>query len=296
MSNLHIPKWDAFDSKEAFGYLVEDINNFSLTAEFPAIAGWENSDLRAKLHDRLHDDVTKLLRTAEFYSESRLEQQKGPDYFAIFFQDDTYDFQMACYNNRLVLRKSGLRLATFHDWYHAAIPSVKQTFESVLSVMGKELGRNQGITSVQYSFAFIAYDFFNKGRRLKNFEVLQKLITQVPTETGEIREMGAGPQEISRLDYNVNCWDGTEKPNRRRIRYSVEAPSNRGFAGLWFVFGYGSETYTDPDTGMREWVEPSILLEEYDRAYRFVWDRAIGGFMKSLLSQLQFKTTASYIP
>jgi len=296
MSNLIVPDWDTYDRQDAFPYRLDDINSFSLSVDFPAIADWDNAQLRSKLHDRLHDDVTKLLRTAEFYRESSLEQSKGPDYFAVDFKDDVYDFQIACYNNRLLVRKSGILLRTFHHWYYAAVPSFKQVFESVLSVMSKELSRNQAITSVLYNFAFVTHDFSDRGRRLKNYQVLSKLITQVPSKSGEIGSMSEDPRDISRLDYKVNYWDGDEKDKRRRITYSVEGPSNHGFTGLWFNFSYGSETYTDPDSGVREWVEPAVLLEESDRVYDFFWQRAMGGFMKSLLSHLSFKTTATYIP
>ena len=93
MTNLSIPKWDGFDKQGAFTYKVANINSFSLTAGFPAIADWENPKLRALFHDRLHDDITKLLRSAEFFSEDRLEQKKGTDYFMVQYDDDDFDFQ-----------------------------------------------------------------------------------------------------------------------------------------------------------------------------------------------------------
>lgn len=296
MSNLQIPEWNTLSDPSSFEYRVDDINGFSITASFPAVADWENQRLRALLHDRLHDDVTKLLREAEFFSDNRISQRKGADHFAIDFEDDECNFEILCYHNRLVLRKTGIRMRDFHNWYHAAVPGVKRLFESVLSVMSKELGRNQSITAVNYQFDFITYNFIERGKQLKNFQVLSKLITQAPSDTGEIQPMKEDPRDLSRLDYNVMCWDGNTKENRRRLRYSVEAPANRSYAGLWFYFGFGSETFKDPATGNREWVEPAVLLDEYDRAYDFLWKRGIGGFMKSLLLHLNFQTTATYIP
>lgn len=296
MSNLQIPDWNKQDAQGAFPFDIDDINSFTLTADFPAIADWENAKLRALLHDRLHDDVTKLLRTAEFYSDNKIQQRKGIDHFIIAFTDDEYDFEIRCYNNRLVLNKNGLRMKTFHHWYHAAVPGIKQLFESVLSVMSKELSRNQAITSVYYQFCFIAYDFVDKGKKLKNFQVLNKLITQSPNQLGEIEPMKEDRRDISRLDYSVQCWDGSGKEDRRNLRYAVEAPANRGYSGLWFYFGYSSETYKDSITGEREWIEPAVLLEEYERAYDFLWKRGMGGFMKSLLHNIKFETTATYIP
>lgn len=296
MSNLDIPVWDNFDKQGAFPYKVASINGFTLTAAFPAIADWENTKLRSVLHDRLHDDITSLLRSAEFFSVERLEQRKGADYFAVHYNDDIYDFEISCYSNRLVLQKQGVELSTFHHWYHAAVPGVKTVFESLLALMSTELKRNQSITSVGYDFRFVAYDFVDAGRHLKNFQVLNRLITLAPGRNGEIGPMEEDPRDISRLDYTANYWDVDESGSKRRLTYSAKAPANRNYAGIWFNFGYGSETYTNPETGQREAVEPSTLLDEYDRVYAFVWHRALGGFMKSILNRITFQTTATYIP
>jgi hypothetical protein len=156
--------------------------------------------------------------------------------------------------------------------------------------------RSQSVISVSYSFQVVAYDFVDRGRSLKNYQVLSKLITQIPSLSGLITTLGDDTKDVSRLDYKVNLWDGEDGPSRRRLTYSVEAPSNRSFSGLWFSFSFGSETYTDPITGRREWSDPALLLEEHGRVYDFMWKKGISGFMKSLLSHLVFKTTATYIP
>ena len=297
MSSLRIPDWDQLGPREHFGYRIGDINLFQITAGFPSIPDWEDRHLRAKIHERLHDDVGKLLRTSEFYSEHRLKQSKSSDNVQVEFADDVYDFQVACYQDRIVVSKLGVKMPTFHHWYHAAVPGFRQVFESVLAVMNKELLRTQIITEVNYGFRFIVYDCAEQlGNRLKNFHVLSRLVTQIPSVSGDIVGIGANTSDVSRFDYKVNLWDSDVTAGRRRLTYSVEAPSNREFTGLWFNFNFGSETYTNPLTNEREWVDPGLLLDEYGRAYKFLWDRAIGGFMKSLLSHLSFKTTASYIP
>jgi hypothetical protein len=296
MSNLRIPSWDTQDANGAFAFKVQNINNFTLTAAFPAIADWENAKLRSLLHDRLHDDISKLLRSAEFFSEERLEQKTGADYFTVQYEDDVYDFAISCYHNRLVLEKRGVLLRTFHHWYHAAVPGVKTVFDSLLSLMSTELKRNQAITSVSYKFRFVTYDFSSSGKPKKNFQVLNRLITLVPGPTGDIASMSDEPKDISRLDYHANCWDSDGNGQRRRLSYSAQAPANRNYSGLWFDFAYGSETYADPETGAREASDPGLLLDEYERVYAFMWHRAVGGFMKSLLNKIDFETTASYIP
>jgi hypothetical protein len=298
MSNLVIPDFSAFDGtgQRSFPYRVEHINMFQLTAHFPAIADWEDTRLKPRLQDRMFDDLTRLLRTAEFFRENRLKPTRGDDYIAVEFEDDIYDFRLYCYQNRITVVKNGIQLKTFHHWYHAAVPGFNHVFTSLLSLMGQELKRTQSITRVGYGFDFIAYDFVDGPTRLRNYQVIKKLITQVPAATGVIEPMTEGAQNVSRANYLVNCWDGDTSSTKRQLTYSVEAPSNRDFAGLWFNFGYGNETYSDPESGRREWIDPQCLLDEYNQAYHFMWERAVGGFMKSLISQLSFKTTPAYIP
>jgi len=296
MGNLQIPDWDTFDNQDAFPYQIENINGFSLVAAFPAISNWDDPLFRSKLQDRLHDDITKLLRTAEFFSEGNLEQRKAADYFSIYYEDDIYSFTIACYHDRLVVKKHGIKLKTFHKWYFSAVPGFKQLFSSLLSVMSKELGREQTITSVYYEFQFITYDFIERGKSLRNYTVLSKLTTQVPDESGSIQEMSSEQRNITRWDYKVHCWDFLNNQERRKLTYSVTAPSNQQFSGLWFEFTYGSETFTDPDTGKREWIDPQMLLDEFERAYDFMWHKASKGFISSLLRQVSFKSTATYIP
>jgi hypothetical protein len=165
----------------------------------------------------------------------------------------------------------------------------------MLSLMSTELRRNQSVTNVAYNFGFVCHDFSDGGRSLKNFQVLNRLITLVPGPGGEIAAMSDDPKEISRLDYKANCWD-VDGDSRRRLTYAAKAPANRNYSGLWFDFGYGHDTYTDPETGFRQAGEPVLLLDEHERVYSFMWHRAVGGFMRSVLNRITFDTTASYIP
>lgn len=296
MSNLQIPDFLKFDGAKAFAYRVEDINSFFLTAEFPAISDWEDAKLRARLQDRLHDDITQLLRTAEFFSESQLEQSKAADHFAVQYNDDIYDFKVTCYQNRIVISKVGIQWSRFHHWYFAAVPSFKTVIDSLLSVMSDVLGRSQTLVRVVYHFRYVVYDFKDGAKSLKNYDVLSKLVTKAPGKEGAIGDIVDGLGEISRADYKVTRWDGDAEESRRLLTYSVEAPANREYSGLWFDFIYGSATYSDPETGKREWADPANLLEEYAQVYEFLWKRAINGFMQSLISHLSFKTTPTYIP
>lgn len=296
MSNLQVPDFSKFDGAKAFAYRVESVNAFWITAEFPAISDWDDQKLRSKLQDRLHDDVTNLLRTAEFFSESQIEQSKAADHFAISYNDDIFDFKIFCYQNRIVVQKSGIQWLKFHHWFFAAVPSFKTVIDSLLSVMSKDLGRSQVITRSSFHLRFVLHDFQDGGRTMKNYEVMRKLITKIPRADGAITDIVAEYAEISRADYKVNCWDGENADERRLLSYSVEAPANREYAGLWFDFHYGSGTYSDPETGRREWVDPAGILDEYARVYDFFWKKAVNSFMNSLVGNLSFKTTPTYIP
>jgi len=289
-------EYNTYDDGKSFVYNVDDINNFQITIEFPMIADWEDDKTRSRFQDRLHDDTIQLLRTSEFYSESRLEQSKFADHFAIEYSDDVNDFKISCYQNRIVIQKRGIRMESFHRWYFSAAPSFRVLVHSLIELMEQVLERKLAITDVHYYFGFILYDFRKDGRLFKNYEVLKRLVTKVPSDTGMIQDVDEGNLEISRADYKVSCWDVSADGDRRLISYSVEAPANREYSGLWFTFAYGSGTYTDPKTGKREWTQPDRLLDEHEKVYEFIWKRGVKGFIKSLLDGLTFKSTTTYIP
>ena len=163
MSHLRITEYEAFDERKSFAYRVGDINRFEMRVEFPAIASWSDHGLRAKLQHRLHDDVSSLLKTAEFFSLSSLNQTQGPDHFAIDYQDDEFDFRVACYQDHLDVTKTGVQLETFHEWYRRALPNIEGLVKSLLLVMSSELKREQHVTSVVYFFRFITYEFTERG-------------------------------------------------------------------------------------------------------------------------------------
>ena len=64
MSNLSIPPWNEMAPLDGFQYKVTDINSFSVSATFSAITDWDDASLKAKLQERLREDIASLLRTA----------------------------------------------------------------------------------------------------------------------------------------------------------------------------------------------------------------------------------------
>ena len=83
----------------------------------------------------------------------------------------------------------------------------------------------------------------------------------------------------------------------RRERYSVQAPANKEGAGLWLAFSYGGETYSDPDSRVREKFTHREFVGEWDVAYiDFLRDKAIAGFLGSLMHGVSFQSTASTLP
>ncbi len=285
-----------FDDANSFAYKVHDINSFQMTIDFPMIADWENDEIRARLQDRLHDDMIALLQTAQFYSESQLQQSKSADNFSILYKDDIYDFQVSVYQNKVVISKSGLKMQTFHFWYQSALPGMRTLVSSLLDLMEELLRRKMNVTNVIYRFGFVAYDFRKDAKENKNYQVLNRLITKIPGSDGMIESVEGSSTEISRADYKVNVWDRNSSDGRLSVTYDVSAPANRDYSGLWFNFLFGTQTYSDPDTGQRQREMPEQMLEEYDTVYRLLWRKGIQGFMRSLLDGLEFKTTATYIP
>ncbi len=288
-----IPEYSSLGNEDEFFYRVQNLKRFGLQINFPTISNWDDKSVRAMIQDRMYDEIRGLTQTVKFYKEDQLEMNSGPESVAVEYNDDIYDFAFICYNDRFILTKSGVAMEVFHKWYKEVSPHLGGVIDSVLSVMKDALNRQQAISTVGYSFELIAYDFRKDGSRVRNTEVLSDLINYSPSEDGSIAPVEH--ELLARLDYNVMISDG-KGDDRRSLTYNVEAPANRDYSGVWFKFQYTSSTYTDPSTGERSWIDPSVLLNEPDRAYEFFWMRAVSGFMKSLVKDLAFSTTPTYIP
>ena len=290
-------KFQDFRAPNAFCHRIGNINDFNVTVEFPSISEWDDR-VKLSVLDRLYDATINLIETARFYSPHVLEPAKRADSVSLTYNDDVFDFSIQCFSDRIVFRKRGVSMNRFHDWYVPAAQSFGRVVETVTDALSTALERNIVITRSNLLFTFVLHDFknINTGEEVKNYEVMRSLITKMPDALGRITDLNAPATNMSRTDFGVSLWDDSLETERRLLGYSVEAPANNLYTGLWFNFRYGSETYIDPVSGDRERSNPSIVLDEYEWVYELLLDRFLGGFVQSVVGEdIQFSSTATYI-
>lgn len=283
---------------DSFFDRVHEIKDFSLVVALPPIMHWSDSKFAVKLAERLYDEVQSIVRTAEFFYETQIRATHAADKVVVEYADDKFDFSITCSRDGIHILRPGSRMAAFTEWYRRFMPQCKQLVDSIVAVLQDLLGRKISPVGVIYRFSVITFDFRQPllpAHRLRNFEVLQPLCAALPRDDGSLGGTTESVQSVSRFDFNVHRWHGAVGA-RRNVVYRVEAPANKDYTSIWFTFAFKGETYTEPSTGVRYEVNVEDLLEEHESAFDWFRDCALGGFMKSLLGQHQFDTTASFIP
>jgi hypothetical protein len=178
------------------------------------------------------------------------------------------------------------------------MPSAQGVLSKVSTILTDAMGRKIDIQTASYQFSFLIYDFCleTTDHKVRNSEIMRKLLKGFPDEQGAITDLPNVIQSLGRVDVNLTRWIGSEG-SRRRLGYSVRAPANMNYSSLWFNFSYMGESYTDAETNIREAFNSSTFLSEYDDAYTsFLRDNAINGFLEWLLRGYRFKSTSGNLP
>ena len=274
---------------------LADIREFTLAVDIPPVTLVGDELASTLVVASVYDQLRDVVKAARFFYEDQLETIKGPDYIGVRYADDRYDFSVILTDKSIRLARSGSRLANFHDWYTALMPSAQGILSnatSVISSMAK--GRQINPLRGGYTFHFVLYDITSEttGAKVKNSEIMQKLLKGLPDEKGRIVDAPVGLATMGRMDVSVTRWTG-DQGKRRLLRFTVEAPANLGWSSLWFTLAYRGESYTSPDDGTREAFDSDKFLSEYPNAYvTFLRDSAINGFIEWLMHGYHFRTTA----
>lgn len=277
---------------------ISDISDFSFIAEIPSINLGNDPKIMHRVGDRIYDLMQDVVRAADFHKVDVLRVVNGADQIVVQYPDDQFDFAVRCGSKTIAITRSGSRFANFHDWYVAFMPSAQGVLTTVATILSEELERKIELQRAWYEYKFLVYDLHpeNTDDLIRNTEIMKKLLKGFPDDQGVIIDSTEIFGALGRVDIDMSRWIG-DPGERRRIRFSVEAPGNKRYSSLWFSFQYIGETYTDPDTNLREAFEADLLLSEYDKAYiQFLRDSAINGFMEWLLKGYRFNTTSGGLP
>ncbi|TMC09512.1 MAG: hypothetical protein E6J41_10555 [Chloroflexi bacterium] len=277
---------------------VKHINDFAIIATIPPIpAGvFGDEELTASLSQKLYDYIRQIVRDAGFHYETELQPFREPAGFGVKYDDDEFQFRAWFADNRVGISRPGSSFEDFHSWYTRFMPVGQSLATTMCQLLGETLHRSLDILSASFRFDFILHDFLMEGARaaVRNPEIMKTIIRVWPGEAGRTTDDAAVLASVARADFAVQRWSTSPISGQRRLeRYSVEAPSNQLWSSLWFNFEYRATSYTDPESGIRETVDPVLLLNDYRSAYvDFLRDKALSGFMASLLEGYRFSTTA----
>jgi hypothetical protein len=295
------PAFGTYGNSRIFSSL-SDIQEFSLVVETPPISAWTDDKFSNNVRNKMYGNLLEVVRAAKFYYEDHLSTSRELTGIEVSYDDDRYYFSVECNVNYIIIKRRGSTFANFHDWYKAFMPSAQSVVANAVTILSDETGRTINPLRASHRFKFLIYDIRSSNDRSKlvrNSEIVQKLLRVFPDEFGRPAEPEKSPEVLSslgRLDINLTRWIGDED-NRRRLRFSVEAPGNLGYSTLWFTFEYIGESYTSPETNQREAFNPDVFLTEHSQAYTaFLRDSAINGFMTWLLNGYDFKSSIGRAP
>lgn len=300
-ANAKAMKFEDYTKNHAMFRHLLDIQDFVLSADIPPVPGPLDDHVADLVISGLYDEVRRVIKAANFFHDYELSTVREPDRAGVTFDDDRYNFEVLWRNGRLLIRRRGSRLKNFHQWYMALMPSAGGIFTSAVAILGNALGRKMELLRAGFQFKFLLYDMTPDtldAAPVRNSEIMQRLVRGYPNARGVVTEAEALPDNMSmgRVDWAVSQWLGGED-QRRNVWYQVEAPGNLEWSSLWLTFQYRAESYTSPTDGTREDFDPDAFLREYEEAYIwFLRDRAILGFLASLLRGYSFKTTPGVLP
>jgi hypothetical protein len=275
---------------------LNDIQNFALIVETPPFSLSDSDSL--KIMTLIYDHLRKVVSAANFFYEDQLRMRRGPDQITIEYGDDRFSFSVSCRDRSIVIERNGSHLRNFHDWYIALMPSAPSIITRVAEIMSLVTDQRVDILRASYQYNFLIYDIIpeNGSGNVRNSVIMQKLLKGYPDDSGIVTDTTEVLSSVARADVSITRWIRVDD-NWRSVRFKVEAPSNKNGTGLWFTFEYRGESYTSPETGIREAFSPQHFLNDYEAAYtKFLRDTALARFMESLLKGYIFRSSAHNLP
>ncbi|GGR72424.1 hypothetical protein GCM10010169_15480 [Micromonospora fulviviridis] len=291
--------WERFSGRRSIFDKLLDINEFAVVAEIPPIPEVGEGGFAQELSSKVYPHVLSAIEKARFFNQSDLALSGMPGRAGVVYQDDRYDFKVEIGNDTILVRRDGSRMEDFHYWFLKFGDPLSALIAGCLDELKNLTGREFTIFRASFYFKFIVHSLYAEGskRRIRNSEVMRKLVKGLPNDSGQLSDEEEVFDTAGRIDVNISRWVRTSDQLLRLERYTVEAPANKEFAGLWFTFGYGGETYKSPNSRDREPFEHRKFFGEYEVAYgRFLRDKAILSFMSQIMSGIDFRSSASVLP
>jgi hypothetical protein len=294
---------------------LSEINGFSVKVSYNPFSVESKSDF-FELITRLTSQVIEVVKVSGFYGEALIQAEKinfEENEFSIKYGDDKYGFEVYI-NSRegtFILSRAHSSLDYFYDWYFDLMPSFSGIFTSFLQLAKSILIRhmtddqsennffNLEILRVSYKFEFIMSKFLFNQDKSSNLEIMKRLISNIPGESGKLVGSSAVADDaVVRMDFKLMkkikeeiVKNGTITTVDRLGVYIIEAPGNLEGDILHLDFVYQSDTFTDSKTKKRTPSDAESLLFAYKSVFEdFFVKIVIEGFLIDLFGNFRFKT------
>jgi hypothetical protein len=293
-------EWETYRKNRPIFDMLTDIQRFSLHFDIPPVPEMADAVFSGALATRMYKHVRDAVNHAKFYANDELSLTASGGSASVLYGDDRFDFGLEIRDGSITLQRQGSRFEDFHRFYADLFMHVPQMFNELRKEIADMTRRECTLVRGAYVFEFLIFDIqpaSGVGRRVRNSEVMRKVITGVPGDDGVLSNSDSVLADAGRVDVNISRWVEMDT-GMRLYRYSLEAPANKDGAALWVKFSYGGETYSSPSgRQQRTPFNADQFLTEYDRAYvGFLRDTAIGGFLASLFREYVFRTSAYLLP
>lgn len=284
--------WREFTGELPIFEMITGLVQFELVATTSSFAGSSDEPFQTEIGAAAYDHIIDVLRETGFFYEWELKVVRQADSVVVRYDDDRFDFQVAVGEQQIVIRKDRCALEDFHRWYGLFMPSAQGIIQAIQDSLSKASGRKVQILRVGFHFRVTLDQLKDQdGREVKNSDVMRRLLRRTPDLGGRIVEAETieDPITLGRQDVTISRWVGPEP--LRNEWFTIEAPGNREWSTLWFRFELRAEPYTRPD-GVRTSFDPGRFLGEYLTAYQeFFRDKALVGFLGSVLDGYSFRST-----
>jgi hypothetical protein len=313
-------EWSDFSALD-FVRNVKYIHGFDFSAKLSGLGRWTNIANSNRIALHLQAAMEEALSDAGFANIPDLEIAIEPERVSFRYDDPEYGFNLHFDGDgTILLRRGGSSLRTFHYWYTRFMPSMPGIITRAIAALDAELERSlfasdnvlsqrnpnpRGEThervrvlTAAFSFRLICHRLRQGGRQVRNLDVMRKNVSsRLPDAAGRLSDSPPGDdiERYGRMDYKVSLRHMQEPCITQFL--TVEAPSNSGWSGLFFVLSYVGENFTDQG-GRRIEIDPDMFLSSSrcaDAYVSFFRDMAVEGFLASVMSGYDFDTTASTI-
>lgn len=218
------------------------------------------------------------------------------------FQDDVFACLFTINDDRFTITRPDSSIENFYSWYQVIMPNALSIEAAFRRVIERVTGGRLRVVTITHDFSVNFSNFLppndRSNRQHRNLDVLQRFISSLPDEHGEMRELSK--QDFLRLDLTVSRIEKFRIAGKEKLRnawYFLEAPSNEQGKFLAFRAQLRNSSSDQPDSSKNPMIgheavpfDPDYGDEHRLALIEFFKERAVQSFLSRLLETWTFDT------